>query len=118
MSWVVRFLPEVDNDLRALSNNQRVAVFKAIDKVKMNPLPQSEGGYGKPLGNKGGINLTGFLKIKLRRDGIRIVYTLVRQEDQMIIVVVGMRADDDAYTIAARRRIKYFCDATQIKSGS
>lgn len=54
-----------------------------------NPLPVSEGGYGKPLENKNGNNLSGFLKIKLKSDGIRVVYKLVEIEEQMLVVVIG-----------------------------
>jgi len=44
-----------------------------IKKVSKNPLPNPDG-YGKPLGNKGGYNLTGFFKIKYRDIGIGVVY--------------------------------------------
>lgn len=68
-------------------------------------LPASEGGYGKPLGNKGGINLSGFLKIKLRDLGIRVVYKLVRTETQILIIIIGARVDDEVYE-AAKDRIE------------
>ena len=107
MNWIVVYLPEVKKDISKLSNSQHLSVFKELEKVKTNPLPQSEGGYGKPLGNRNGIDLAGFLKIKLRGEGIRIVYKLIRRESQVLVVVIGMREDDDAYTIAARRRIRH-----------
>ena len=81
----------------------RKVVRKAIDRVALNPLPQSEGGYGKPLGNRGGRNLAGLLKIKLRGSGLRVVYGLRREEGAMVVVVVGVRADDEVYEAAARR---------------
>ena len=104
MNWKVAYLPEVEKDLKALAHNQVISVRKAIHKVKQNPLPQSEGGYGKPLGNKQGTNLTGFLKIKLRKEGIRIVYKLIKTETSMLIVVVGMREDEEIYEIAQTRK--------------
>jgi mRNA interferase RelE/StbE len=107
MSWEVNYLPEADKDIAALARNQQIIVQKAIKKVKENPLPQSEGGYGKPLGHKHGTNLTNFLKIKLRGEGIRIVYKLIRTQTQMLIVVVGIREDDEVYEIAQRRRDKH-----------
>jgi mRNA interferase RelE/StbE len=107
MNWKLKFLPEVEKDLRQLSGNQRILVRKAIKKVQTNPLPVSEGGYGKTLGNKNGINLTGFLKIKLRGAGLRVVYKLVRTESEMLIVVVGARADDEVYETAEQRAKKY-----------
>lgn len=94
MSWNVVYLPEAEKDILALARNRQLLVNKAIKKVKQNPLPQSEGGYGKPLGHKQGTNLTNFLKIKLRGAGIRIVYKLVRTDRQMLVVVVGVREDE------------------------
>lgn len=46
MSWEVRYLPEVLDDFRALDGSQRILVKKAIAKVRRNPLPDTEGGYG------------------------------------------------------------------------
>ena len=106
MSWEVNYLPEANKDIASLARNQQIIVQKAIKKVKENPLPQSEGGYGKPLGHKHGTNLTNFLKIKLRGEGIRIVYKLIRTQTQMLIVVVGVREEEEVYEIAQRRRDK------------
>ena len=52
MNWEVEYLPEAESDLKSLDGSQRILVLKAIKKVKQNPLPVYEGGYGKPLGNK------------------------------------------------------------------
>ena len=62
---------------------------------------QSEGGSGKPLGNKSGNNLTGLLKVKLKKEGLRIVYKLIRTENIMYVLVVGVRSDNEVYDIAA-----------------
>ena len=107
MKWTVEYLPEAKKDVATLSHNQQTLVKKAIGKVCENPLPQSEGGYGKPLDNKHGMNLSGLLKIKLRGEGIRVVYKLIRTETQMLVVVVGIRDDDDAYRSAYQRRKKH-----------
>ena len=106
MKWEIRYLPEAEKDFKKLDQSQRILVRKAIKKVQQNPLPVSEGGYGKPLGGKGGRDLTGFLKIKLRQAGIRIVYTLIRTQTEMLIVVIGMREDSEVYETAARRKIE------------
>ena len=104
MAWDVEFLEEAVADLRKLDGSTRARVLKAIKKVSNNPLPQSEGGYGKPLGHRAAIDLVGLLKIKLRSDGIRIVYRLQRVDERMTIVVVGVRADSEVRREAARRR--------------
>lgn len=107
MSWDIKYLPEADKDLDRLSRQQQVLVKKAIRKVRGNPLPQGEGGYGKPLGHKHGLNLTNLLKIKLRGEGIRIVYKLIRTESQMLVIVIGIREDDVVYEIAHAHRTRH-----------
>lgn len=102
--WELSFLPEAREDLRALDGSQRIRVVKAIAKVQSNPLPSSEGGYGKPLGNKRLSQLSGLMKVKLKSDGIRIVYKLERIEHAVRIVVIGVRSDDAVYREAQKRR--------------
>lgn len=102
--WELSFLPEAREDLRALDGSQRIRVVKAIAKVQSNPLPSSEGGYGKPLGNKRLSQLSGLMKVKLKSDGIRIVYKLERIEHAKRIVVIGVRSDDAVYREAQKRR--------------
>ena len=107
MNWKLDYLPDARKDIKNLSRTQQILVEKAIKKVKTNPLPQSEGGYGKPLGHKQGTNLTNMLKIKLRGEGLRIVYKLVRIETTMLVIVVGVREDEEVYELTERRRLKY-----------
>ena len=107
MSWEIRYLPEVLENFRTLDGSQRILVRKAIEKVRKNPLPETEGGYGKWLGNKGASKLSGFLKIKLRGAGLRIVYQLVRNANHMVLVVIGVREDDAVYEIAHHRIAKH-----------
>jgi len=107
MNWKLLYLPEAEKDYHSLDHNQQLIVTKAIDKICSNPLPAEEGGFGKPLGHKRGLNLTGYLKVKLRKEGIRIVYTLVRTKSEVIVVVIGMRSDDEVYEIAQKRIQKH-----------
>lgn len=60
MNWSILFLPDAQKDLKNLSGNQRILAAKAREKVRKNPLPSNEDGLGKPLGNKGGTDLSGF----------------------------------------------------------
>jgi mRNA interferase RelE/StbE len=104
VSWEIRYTDAAKADLNDLDGSQRKAVLKAMEKVSRNPLPISEGGYGKPLGNKLGNDLTGLCKIKLKKEGIRVVYALIRTETAMKIVVVAARSDNEVYDIAAQRK--------------
>ena len=91
MSWKLRFLPEVKKDFRKLDGSQKQRVSKAIDRTLQNPLPRSEGGYGIELGHKGGINLANCLEIKLRGEGLRVIYKLIQTDTEMLVIIVGLR---------------------------
>lgn len=105
--WTVKFIPEAQEDLKKLDGSLVKQILAGIRKVSTNPLPQSEGGYGKALGNSSGTNLTGFFKIKYRGIGIRVVYTIARPEEVMNIVVISSREDSTCYEIAENRKDKY-----------
>ena len=106
MTWQVQFLAAAQKDFEHLDGSQKQETAKAICKVSQNPLPASEGGYGKPLGAHTDTNLVGLLKIKLKRSGIRIVYKLVQDRDHMLIIVIGLCSDSAVYKTAARRIAK------------
>ncbi|AEJ20013.1 type II toxin-antitoxin system RelE family toxin [Gracilinema caldarium] len=103
--WKIEYHPEAKIELEQLDGSQRKIVLKAIIKVSENPKPFTEGGYGKPLGNKNNKNLTGLFKIKLKGLGLRFVYKLdtVKNEDIMRIIVISIREDNAVYSIAAKR---------------
>lgn len=106
MEWKIRIADEAEKDFKKLDGSVKEQVLAGIYKVSKAPLP-SPNGYGKPLGNKNGNNLTGFFKIKYRDLGIRVVYTLVLDEMKMNIIVVSARDDDNCYKLAALLYEKY-----------
>ena len=107
MIWEVEYLEEAKDDLKRLDNSVSCQVLKGIKKVQQNPLPNYEGGYGKPLGNKDNNNLTDLLKIKFVKIGIRVVYKLVRENNKMKIVVISARAENEVYRLAGERKNNY-----------
>mgnify|MGYP002626068671 FL=1 len=107
MKWHIVFLDEAKKDLQKLDHSVQLQVLKGIRKVSQNPLPTYEGGYGKPLGNKGGTNLTNLLKIKIRDVGIRVVYKVEYSDTLMRIIVISARANEQVYKEAAMRRSKH-----------
>ena len=94
MNWQIKFIPEAKKDYDRLAGNQQLLIAKALENVRQNPVSIYEGGYGKPLGNKGGTNLTGLFKVKLK---------LIQTETEMLIIVIGARAADEVYQIAQKR---------------
>ena len=106
MAWEIRITDEAKKDFNKIGGSIRKQVLAGIVKVSKAPLP-SPNGYGKPLGNKNGNNLTGFFKIKYRGIGIRVVYTLVVDKMVMNIVVISQRDDNYCYELAAKLYDKY-----------
>ncbi len=107
MIWSIEFLEEAKRDLKNLDHSVQVQVLKGIRKVSKNPMPVQEGRYGKPLGNKTGVNLTNLLKIKFRDLGIRVVYKTIQVDNVMKIIVVSARTDEQVYREVGKRREKY-----------
>jgi len=106
MAWKIKITDEAKKDFKKLEGSIKKQVLAGIYKVSEAPLP-SPNGYGKPLGNKNGNNLTGFFKIKYRGIGIRVVYTLILDELTMNIVVISQRDDNYCYELAAKLYDKY-----------
>ena len=107
MRWQIEYLEEAKKDLKKLDRSAQIIVLKGIDKVSENPLPVQQGGYGKPLGNKIGTNLTNLLKIKFRDIGIRVVYKVEYTATVMKIIVISARADEQVYIEVTKRRTKH-----------
>lgn len=105
MSWNIEFLPEAANELKQLDGSIRPQILKGIRKVSQNPLP--DGGYGKPLENQSDTDLSGLMKIKFRKIGIRVVYKTLITDNIMKIIIISARADDRVYIEAEKRRKKY-----------
>lgn len=99
--WSVHFSEEAKKEYKKLDGSLKKQVLAGIIKVSKAPLP-SPNGYGKPLGNKHGNNLTGFFKIKYRNIGIRVVYTLVLDAMVMNIIVISERDDEFCYQLVAK----------------
>ena len=96
--WTVRYLWEVAEDMERLDGNVRLRVRKAIKKLET--APES---FGKPLGRRRDRNLTGLREVKLRDDGIRIIYEVRRMENELLIVVARVRKDEEVYRVAEKR---------------
>lgn len=103
MPWSITYHKAAIKDVEKLDGSCKAQIVKAIRKVSQNPLPFTEGGYGKPLGNKEHTNLTGCLKIKLTKLGLGIVYRLVRTKSEMNIIVISVRSDNEVYELAEKR---------------
>jgi len=102
-AWAIQYTDDADDDLNNLSISTKIRVLKIIKRVSLNPLPQSEGGYGRPLSNNSSSKLAGCLKIKMKSDGLRVVYQLVREDEIMKIIIISIRDDSKVYKDAEQR---------------
>lgn len=104
MNWSIEFLPEANDDLGRLDGSVRPQILKGIRKVSQDPLSD---GYGKPLGNLSGSDLSGLMKIKFKKIGIRVVYKVEITDNAMKIIIISARSDIQVYEEAEKRRKKY-----------
>lgn len=100
----ILFTPKAGEECIELDKSVRLDVLVALEKLKTDPRR-----YGEPLGNKAGINLFGFYKIRAGRR-IRIIY-LVKEDDTVVIIAIGRRDRFEAYR-TAHERIQGLVDAT------
>lgn len=106
MRWSVCITEEAKSDLKDLDGSIKKQVLAGIYKISLAPLP-APNGYGKPLGNKAGSDLSGFFKIKYKGIGIRVIYSLVPEEKIINIIVISLRDDNYCYDLAERLYHKY-----------
>jgi len=100
-TYRIEFIDEAEKEFKELDKSQRLLVLKQIVKLEMSPY------YGKPLGNKKGIDLTGFYKLYADKKKIRIVYTVT--DDTVKIIAISKRENFEAY-IRAAQRIKHIIE--------
>jgi mRNA interferase RelE/StbE len=94
----VELHPEAVRDFDALDGSIQKAVAKIIDALSENPL------LGKPLGNKLGMDLTGFFKLYAARKKYRIVYRLLKGRLEVVeIIGIGKREKEEIYKFILRR---------------
>ena len=93
--YSIEFIADTYNDLEKIDKSLYKIIFNRINKLKTNPF------YGKHLGNKYGINLTGCYKIRV--SFLRIVYTVVENKLIIYIVAIDKRSDVEVYKKAFER---------------
>ncbi|MGF0095345.1 type II toxin-antitoxin system RelE family toxin [Peptoniphilus sp. SGI.035] len=106
MNYKLSFINEAIEDYKSLDGSQRKVVDKALKRILLNPLPNTQGGYGKPLSNLSNSKLAGLMKIKLKSSGLRIVYKLEQLDNEVLIIIIGARSESKVYKDAEKRVAK------------
>jgi len=97
MTYEILLKEEADEELKDLSNRERVLVFKQFKKIASSPE------LGKLLGNKAGYDLSGCRKMYADKKRIRIVYTILDEQIIIEVVAIGKRDEMEVYKNAAER---------------
>ncbi len=97
MIYKVEFLPEAAREFEALDGSLKRIAAKQIEKISERPE------LGEPLGNRLGIDLSGYRKLYFGRKGYRIVYEIKRGRLVILIIGIGRRDKAEIYKEVARR---------------
>ncbi len=98
MAYRVEFIPEAAKDFEGLDKALQREAAKKIDALSGNPF------LGKPLGNRLGIDLTGFYKLYFHKKRYRIVYRVSGDRVEVIeLFGIGKRDKEEIYKLVAKR---------------
>ncbi len=94
MSWRVTYHPDVASDLRALGRSEARSILKVItDRIQNGEPDKTE----KVLSGQ----LAGCRRI--RTGDTRIVYKVTAGIIEVMVIAVGMRRNDEVYSLATKR---------------
>jgi mRNA interferase RelE/StbE len=94
MSWKVIYHPDVITDLEGLGRSEAARIMRVIDERIRQGEPDK---IGKPLYG----SLAGYRR--LRTGNMRIVYRVIADRIEVIVVAVGMRRKLEVYLKAEKR---------------
>ena len=88
---------KVYDDLKVLDNALVIKVFKKLKQIQQSPQ------IGENLGNKNGMNLSGFKKVYIDKKRVRIVFEVQADILTVYAIAVGQRDDMEVYKKAFDR---------------
>jgi mRNA interferase RelE/StbE len=98
MAYSVIFTEDAENDLKNLDKSIRTQVIKKAIALQDNPF------FGDPLGNKFGLDLTGYYKLYAAKKAYRIVYRLIGEKIEVVeIIGIGKREKEEIYRLVVKR---------------
>lgn len=98
MPYKIEFIQDAKDDFDNLDNSIKKQVAKKMDNLSKNPF------LGEALGNKFGIDLTGFYKLYIVNRKYRIIYKLVGEHVEIIeIFGIGKRDKEAIYKTVLQR---------------
>ena len=95
--YTIIFHEDIEKDFKEVGNNVVKLVLKKLTKIAKNPL------IGAELGNKANNNLAGLRKTYVDNKRIRIVYKIIDDKIELLVVAVGKRDNMEVYKVASKR---------------
>ncbi len=97
MPYSVVLTAAAAEDFRQLDGSLKEPVAKQLRKLETDPR------LGEHLGNRAGLDLTGYYKLYAAKKSIRIVYQILDQAILVEVVAIGKREDLAVYQEALKR---------------
>jgi mRNA interferase RelE/StbE len=94
-TWTVKLTDDAKADFKRLDGREKAIVAKKLMNLERDPR------IGKPLGNKMGMDLTGYFKLYLEGRRLRIVYGI--QQEIIKVIAIGKRDEMKVYKLAMQR---------------
>jgi len=99
-SWKTRFHPEALKEVEKMDGQIKSLAKSKLKQISANPF------LGIALGNKHGIDLTGYYKAYFFKKKFRIVYSIDSNSRTIFVVSINKREDLLAYNNAFKPRQK------------
>ena len=97
MPYSVVLTDAAADDFRQLDGSLKGPVAKQLKKLETAPR------LGEHLGNRAGLDLTGYYKLYAAKKAIRIVYRILDEQILVEVVAIGKREDLAVYQAALKR---------------
>ena len=98
MKFKVLLIPEAEEDFKNLDGSLKIIILKKLIQLEINPFT------GQALGNKAGMDLTGYYKLYIFKKKIRIVYEVKEEILIVSIISIGKRENFSVYLQAYLRK--------------
>jgi mRNA interferase RelE/StbE len=90
-SYKIELTKSAAEDFKKLDGSIKMLVAKQLKALEKNPFK------GEMLGNKAGIDLTGYYKLYVHKKQVRIVYQVINDKLVVLIVGIGKRDNLEVY---------------------
>lgn len=107
MSWNLEYLPEAEKYLKSLAGSQRTLVLKAIKKFSRILCPLMNKATVSPSTITVEPILPDCSKSSCVQRACGLFANFARTESSMMIIVIGVRADEEVYDLAQKRASKH-----------